>query len=684
MAATLKRRAGITIADQAFSSASNFLVGLFVARLAGPRQFGAFALAYAVWLAVAGLHRALITDPLLITTDTRRPQRSVLSHGMAAELLLGSTAGLVVALIGFGLVAAGASTLGSGLIYLAPWLAVLVAQDYWRWIAFKQGEPAKALLNDVVYTVVQIGVLLAAAQAGHRSAGVALGAWGIGAACGTVLGLWQFRVPFAISGGWRYLRQSWPLGRWLAADFATAYGANQVYQFAVAAILGPVGIGALRAALNIMGPTHVLLYAGGSLGLPESVKALDRSGPRGLDRMVRLISFAAAVGVGAYGLVVGILGGRLMSWLYGPAFAPFGSLVAIAALQVVVAAIAWGPNLGLKAAKQTRALFGVRVVTTCVSITSVVLLATSLGIIGGAWGGVVTVGANVSATWFTYRRWRNRELSSAPSSGAHDGGRPRRPRILGVRVDPYDRASALARLGEYVQNGGCHVVHQCNAHNLLLASKDEHYRSVLNAGDLNLPDGWSTVWAGRLAGARMRERIAGADLFDGVVRWGLTQGVGHFFYGGTPQTLDRLMANVRRAYSGIKISGGYAPPFRALTPAEMEQAVERIGRSGAAIVWVGLGTPKQDYWMDEMRSRLDAHVLVGVGAVFDFLSGSKKRAPVWMQRSGLEWLHRLLSEPTRLWRRYVLGNPEFVIRFGRQLIRERILGIDERERSEVP
>lgn len=415
MARTLKGRAGLTLADQAFSSASNFLVGLFVARLAGPRQFGAFALAFAVWLAIAGLHRGLISDPLLISGPDQGGEKSMLSGGLAAELLLGVSAGALVALIGVLLIASGASTLGVGLVSLAPWLPVLLAQDYWRWVAFKRGQPAKALANDVVYTVIQVAVLLTAAWAGHRSASIALGAWGVGAACGAALGVQQFRVRLALTGGWNYLRQSWPMGRWLAADFATAYGANQAYQFAVAAILGPVGIGALRAALNLMGPTHVLLYASGSLGLPESVKELQRSGPRGLDRVVRLVSIAAAAGVGAYALAVGILGGRLMAWVYGPAFAPFGALVALAALQHVIAATAWGPNLGLKAARQTRSLFAVRVVTSCVSISSVVVLANSFGIVGAAWGAVVTVAANVSAAWFTYLRWRRREVDLSTS-----------------------------------------------------------------------------------------------------------------------------------------------------------------------------------------------------------------------------------------------------------------------------
>jgi N-acetylglucosaminyldiphosphoundecaprenol N-acetyl-beta-D-mannosaminyltransferase len=182
----------------------------------------------------------------------------------------------------------------------------------------------------------------------------------------------------------------------------------------------------------------------------------------------------------------------------------------------------------------------------------------------------------------------------------------------------------------------------------------------------------------------VHERIAGADLFDAVIRWAVPRRVGHFFYGGTPETLDRLLVNLRRAYPGIEISGAFAPPFRPLTEAETDDVVDRINRSGAAVVWVGLGTPKQDHWMEEVRSRLHANVLVGVGAAFDFLSGAKKRAPVWMQRSGLEWLHRLLSEPNRLWRRYVIGNPEFVIRFGRQWIKERIIGLDDHERSAIP
>jgi N-acetylglucosaminyldiphosphoundecaprenol N-acetyl-beta-D-mannosaminyltransferase len=207
------------------------------------------------------------------------------------------------------------------------------------------------------------------------------------------------------------------------------------------------------------------------------------------------------------------------------------------------------------------------------------------------------------------------------------------------------------------------VVHLCNAYNVLLASKQDRYREVLNAGDLNLPDGAATVMSGRLLGADMRGRVAGPDLLDAVCAWGVDRSVRHYFYGGTPASLKAILETVRSAYPGIKIAGSYAPPFRPLSSEEADGVCRRINESEAQVVWVGLGTPKQDEWMDGFRHRVDASLLLGVGAAFDFLSGSRRRAPHWMQRAGLEWLHRFLGEPRRLWRRYLLGNPEFVVRF---------------------
>jgi N-acetylglucosaminyldiphosphoundecaprenol N-acetyl-beta-D-mannosaminyltransferase len=234
--------------------------------------------------------------------------------------------------------------------------------------------------------------------------------------------------------------------------------------------------------------------------------------------------------------------------------------------------------------------------------------------------------------------------------------------ILGVRVDAVDLDGTLRCFEDALVDRGCKVVHLCNAYNLLLASKHERYREVMNSGDLNLPDGMATVLAGRLLRTPMGSRVAGPDLLAAVCTWGVERSVRHFFYGGTPASLEVMLPAVRSAFPAIKIVGAYAPPFRSLTPDEADDVCQRINGAGAQVVWVGLGTPKQDDWMEAFRHRLDASVLVGVGAAFDFLCGSRRRAPRWMQHAGLEWLHRLSSEPRRLWRRYLIGNPEFVVR----------------------
>lgn len=234
--------------------------------------------------------------------------------------------------------------------------------------------------------------------------------------------------------------------------------------------------------------------------------------------------------------------------------------------------------------------------------------------------------------------------------------------VLGVRVDLIGVREALHRFEHTLLDRGCRVVHLCNAHNLLLAAKHERYRTIMNSGDLNLPDGAATVLAGWLLGARPQGRVAGADLLAAVCSWGVDRSVRHFFYGGTPASLEAMISALGSAYPGIKIAGFYAPPFRPLTKEETEEVSRTINEAGAQIVWVGLGTPKQDEWMEAFRGRLDGSVLVGIGAVFDFLSGTRTRAPRWMQCSGFEWLHRLGTEPRRLWRRYLVGNPEFVMR----------------------
>jgi N-acetylglucosaminyldiphosphoundecaprenol N-acetyl-beta-D-mannosaminyltransferase len=196
------------------------------------------------------------------------------------------------------------------------------------------------------------------------------------------------------------------------------------------------------------------------------------------------------------------------------------------------------------------------------------------------------------------------------------------------------------------------------------------FRAALEQADWIAPDGMAVVWSLRLLGRPDARRVYGPDamlvLLDAAARSGIPVG----FYGATPETLRALLARVRTRFPRVRIAYAWAPPFRALTPQENEEAIGRINASGARILFVGLGTPKQELWMAAHRGRVRA-VMLGVGAAFDYLAGAKRQAPRWLMPLGLEWLFRLTMEPRRLWRRYLLNNPRFVRLVTQELLRRR-------------
>lgn len=231
--------------------------------------------------------------------------------------------------------------------------------------------------------------------------------------------------------------------------------------------------------------------------------------------------------------------------------------------------------------------------------------------------------------------------------------------VNGVRIDPITTDQLNESIGSFLQCGKSHVVHFCAAHPTVLARRDIRYRTILNAGDLNLPDGAPVAWAARMESSSPR-RLPGTEGVHKIAEWGRDRGLTHFFFGGTADAQVRLRRNLETAHPGIKIVGAESPPFRALSDLEVEECARRIRSAGTHALWVGLGTPKQDLIADQLRDLDAAPVILCVGAAFDFVAGMKQRAPAWMRRLGLEWLHRLLSEPKRLWRRYLLGNPQFI------------------------
>lgn len=233
----------------------------------------------------------------------------------------------------------------------------------------------------------------------------------------------------------------------------------------------------------------------------------------------------------------------------------------------------------------------------------------------------------------------------------------------GVRIDALspDQAATELTLSHF---GNPRSVHLCNAYTLSLAVRDEEFRAVLDAGDLNLSDGHYVAMTGRQRGhPEMTERVYGPDLMAAVLDRGRDAagrgGVTHYLYGSTPETVQALADALDTTFPGVRIVGAESPPFRALSEQETEEMVARIRAAEPDIVWVGLGTPRQDVFAHDFRDRLGT-TLVPIGAAFDFFAGTKPMAPGWVQRHGLEWAYRLATEPRRLWKRYLLGNPVFV------------------------
>lgn len=209
--------------------------------------------------------------------------------------------------------------------------------------------------------------------------------------------------------------------------------------------------------------------------------------------------------------------------------------------------------------------------------------------------------------------------------------------------------------------------------NLVMSAHDDPATmDALLGATLAVPDGQPLVWALRLLGHTGATRVYGPDLMERWCAHAAKTGTPTYLYGGrSEQALQLLTQRLRERFPGLQIVGGFSPPFRPLSDPEREQVIAHINDSRAKVVWVGTGQPKQEIWMNGMRSHLDAPLLVGVGAAFDFHAGIVSQAPCWMQRNGLEWLYRLSREPRRLWRRYASQNPRFIAGFARQYLRER-------------
>ncbi len=246
---------------------------------------------------------------------------------------------------------------------------------------------------------------------------------------------------------------------------------------------------------------------------------------------------------------------------------------------------------------------------------------------------------------------------------------PDRVNILGVGVSASNLKEAVATVEGWISRNEPNYVCVREVSGIIACQKDERLRQIHNEAGMVTPDGMPLVWISRWRGFKNVDRVYGPDLLLAVCARSQQAGYRHFFYGGAQGIADKLAAKLRERFPDLVVAGTFSPPFRPLTAEEDREVVRRIKDSGADIVWVGLSSPKQEFWMAEHRSLLNVPVLIGVGAAFDFCAGVKPQAPRWIQRSGMEWLFRLMTEPRRLWRRYLTSIPLFLVLFLQQTLR---------------
>jgi N-acetylglucosaminyldiphosphoundecaprenol N-acetyl-beta-D-mannosaminyltransferase len=251
-------------------------------------------------------------------------------------------------------------------------------------------------------------------------------------------------------------------------------------------------------------------------------------------------------------------------------------------------------------------------------------------------------------------------------------GDPDSFRVLGVPVNVLDMPLALQTIDQFISNKRGGYICIRDVHGVMAAQVDEHLQNIHEHALLVTPDGMPLVWLGRLNGYPSIRRVCGPDLVSALCAHSIDRGYTHYFFGGTDDVLTKLMATLRFQFPGLKIAGWECPPFKTTTTTPDLAATEKMRMANPDIIWIGLGSPKQEYWMQANAANLPSAIQIGVGAAFAFHAGIVQRAPLWMQKSGLEWLFRLAQEPGRLWRRYLVMAPKFVTLATWELLKRRL------------
>ena len=242
--------------------------------------------------------------------------------------------------------------------------------------------------------------------------------------------------------------------------------------------------------------------------------------------------------------------------------------------------------------------------------------------------------------------------------------------ILGTRIDWTSYKDSTERIIKLVQNVGYGYVCVANVHVVMEAYHNPAFKQLINSADIATPDGMPLVWGLKMLGIKNAERVYGTKLTFHICEEAQKRDLPIGFFGGAKDVLELMIGNLKAKLPTLNVAYRFSPPFRNITKEEDEETIRKINNSGVKILFVGLGCPKQEIWMSEHKDKFAA-VMIGVGAAFDFIAGTKPRAPTWMQNIGLEWFFRMMHEPQRLWKRYLLFNPQFIYLFGKQVLKEK-------------
>lgn len=395
-------RTALTLGDQLVSSASNFALGILVARAGGPDALGAFSIAFLAWLALMGANRALVAEAMIVVG---RPEgsRSEPDRGLPATLIVGS-----VAAAGLALLAGAFHVLGTPLpaiLALAPWLPSLLAQDYFRWMAFRLQRPQQALVSDLVFVLVQAAATLGLLALGRTTVPAFIASWGIGATVGAIVGFTLLDTrKHTIRGGAAHLRSLWSRSRWLLAEFGTSFVAGQGHLILLPILLSTREFGLYRAGSSLITPIALLFTVSLSVGLPECSRRLRVDGSPGVREHASKLTIAVVTTTSAYCCAIALFAPALLPLVYGPEFVGATVITLLTAISYVISSTYVGNCLALKAVRQLRPLWMLRMVSAVASILSTVVLARSFGLVGAGYASIVADSVYAIGTLALYYR----------------------------------------------------------------------------------------------------------------------------------------------------------------------------------------------------------------------------------------------------------------------------------------